>query len=121
MEYEIDIAALLSRRLRRIQGGAEIDVRPASDGRQARVRLRSEAERDALCGALAVLLLQDAAHFELARIVNDMPVSLEEKQRVLPEAIKLAREAAAGQTGIESALAEADVYKRQALSCLSNE
>ena len=112
LEYEIDVAALLLRRLRRIRGGAEIDVSPAADGRQARVRLRNEAERDALCGALAVLLLQDAAHFELARIVNDMPVSLEEKQRVLPEAIKLAREAAAGQTGIESALAEAMDAKR---------
>ena len=78
LEYEIDVTALLLRRLRRIQGGAEIDVSPAADGRQARVRLRNEAERDALCGALAVLLLQDAAHFELARIVNDMPVSLEE-------------------------------------------
>ena len=113
LEYEIDVAALLLAQAAAHTGRhAEIDVRPAADGRQARVRLRNEAERDALCGALAVLLLQDAAHFELARIVNDMPVSLEEKQRVLPEAIKLAREAAAGQTGIESALAEAMDAKR---------
>ena len=32
MKYEIDVAALLLRRLRRIQGGVEIDVSPAADG-----------------------------------------------------------------------------------------
>ena len=32
MEYEIDVAVLLLRRLRRIQGGMGIDVSPAADG-----------------------------------------------------------------------------------------
>lgn len=107
LEYEIDVAALLLRRLRRAQGGAEIAVIPAESGQEAQVRLRNEAERDALCEALAALLLQDAANFELARIVNDMPLTLEEKQRVLPEAIKLAREVAAGRTEADAALADA--------------
>lgn len=94
LEYEIDVAALLLRRLRRTQGGAEIAVVPAEDRRTAHVQLRSEAEREALCEALAALLLQDAAHFEIARIVNEMPLTLSEKQRVLPEAVKAAHKAA---------------------------
>ena len=94
LEYEIDVAALLLRRLRRTRGGAEIAVVPAEDRRTAHVQLRSEAEREVLCEALAALLLQDAAHFEIARIVNEMPLTLAEKQRVLPEAVKAAHKAA---------------------------
>ena len=49
LEYEIDVAALLTRRLQRVPCGTEIAVSSASGGREALVRLRSEAERDALC------------------------------------------------------------------------
>ena len=94
LEYEIDVAALLLRRLRRTRGGAEIAVVPEEDRRTAHVQLRSEAEREALCEALAALLLQDAAHFEIARIVNEMPLTLAEKRRVLPETVKAAHKAA---------------------------
>ena len=117
LEYEIDVAALLTRRLQRVPCGTEIAVSSASGGREALVRLRSEAERDALCEALAALLLRDAANFELARIVNDMPLTLEEKQRVLPEAIKTAHEAAAvrregiGETGNASLTMDAERVK----------
>ena len=117
LEYEIDVAALLTRRLQRVPCGTEIAVSSASGGREALVRLRSEAERDALCEALAALLLRDAANFELARIINDMPLTLEEKQRVLPEAIKTAHEAAEvrregiGETGNASLAMDAERVK----------
>ena len=43
------------------------------------------------CRVLQGMLLWDLAHFELARMVNDLPLGLEEKRRILPEAVKLSR------------------------------
>ena len=80
LEYEIDVAALLLRRLRRTRGGAEIAFVPAEDRRTARVQLRSEAEARRLRSACRVRFR--AAHFEIARIVNEIPLTLAEKQRL---------------------------------------
>ncbi len=104
LEYDVDVAALLRRRLKAVCGGGEIALSAGEGGRTAVVTLSGEAERDALCAALAALLLQDAANFALARIVNDMPLTLQEKQRVLAEAIHAARKAAKEAPGGDPAL-----------------
>ena len=45
------------------------------------------------CEAVAELLLMDLAQFEIAYMVNGLPLTLEEKKAVLPEAICMAKRA----------------------------
>lgn len=94
LEYEIDVAALLKRRLLQVKGGAAVAAVSGKDVRTAQISLRSEEEREALCQALGLVLLKDAANFELARMVEHMPLPLGEKQQVLAEAVHVAHQAA---------------------------
>ncbi len=86
LEYELDVAAMIKRRLKGAEGvGVSVEA-PGC----ALVRLRDEEAREALCTALCDVLLRDAAHFELAGAVDALPFSLEEKRAILPEAVRYA-------------------------------
>lgn len=88
--YDVDVSRLLSRRL----GEHGHAVRVEKETKSAlRVQTRSQEDMHAFCTALAELLLKDISHFELARMVDKLPLTLAQKQRVLPEAIKQSRSA----------------------------
>ena len=88
-EYDADIRKLLTRRLKRL--GSEIEVR-GEDEKHAQAEIQGIVQAEEWCAAIAGLLLRDLAHFEMARLVNALPITLAEKQMVLPEAIKVSRE-----------------------------
>lgn len=88
-EYEADIPRLIKRRLKKL--GAALSLQEGENKCTAGAQLESDAEMDLWCTAVAELLLYDIAHFELARLVNELPLSLEQKKLALPEAIKSAR------------------------------
>jgi hypothetical protein len=91
LEYEADIKRLLERRLK-IAGSEKIKLKDEESGRISAV-LDDENEMNEWCSAIAQLLLRDLAHLEVARLVNELPLSLSEKHMVLPEAIKNAHNA----------------------------
>ncbi len=88
-EYDADIPRLIKRRLKRL--GVSLNLREGEGKKTAAAQLETETDMDAWCAAVAEVLLYDIAHFELARLVNDLPISLEQKKLALPEAIKSAR------------------------------
>ena len=91
-EYQVDIGKLALRRLMAIDpGDAEIlqQLETGKDHIQFSIEQAGDLER--WCRVLQGMLLWDLAHFELARMVNDLPLGLEEKRRILPEAVKLSR------------------------------
>ena len=89
-EYDVDIRRLLERRLNQTQCHLGLYLNPG-DENIARAELADEKALDAWCSAVAELLVRDLSHFELARLVNDLPLSLLEKQQVLTEAINNSR------------------------------
>lgn len=95
-EYEADIPRLVKRRLRK--AGFPFLLQDEENKRSASAKTETDEEADAWCTAVAELLLYDIAHFELARLVNDLPIPLEQKKMVLPEAIKSARSIGSTQT-----------------------
>ncbi|MCE5236087.1 MAG: sporulation protein YtxC [Clostridiaceae bacterium] len=88
-EYDADISRLVRRRLKKLS--SSLTLREGSGKRTAEAQIETDTEADAWCEAVAEVLLYDVAHFELARLVNDLPISLEQKRLALPEAIKSAR------------------------------
>lgn len=87
-EYDTDITRLMKRRLDQVNF---VPVLSGSDGKTAQAELCTDTDMDKWCSAISRLLLYDLAHFELARIVDDMPLSIDEKQLVLPEAVRNSR------------------------------
>lgn len=95
-EYDVDISRLLARRLRgRSPKPQLLDEQPDSVAAQ----IFTPDEMEVWCAAVEELLLKDLSHFELARMVDRLPITLCQKQRVLPEAIKQTR-SEAGELGI---------------------
>lgn len=86
-KYEADIGQLLNRRL-----GQEGGLTARSLGRGgAEAGISGPEGFRAWCRALSDVLTMDLSQFELAYMVNELPVSLEEKKAILPEAIRLSR------------------------------
>lgn len=107
LEYDADIGKLALRRLAgEYPRDTGIEKRLLAQKDQARFELMAEGDLERWCRAVRNLLLRDVSHFELARMVNELPLALEEKRRVLPEAVKLSRAcpAQAGAEGILRAL-----------------
>lgn len=91
-EYDVDLEKLLIRRLKYTGQDFEIsEVRKSGTEQIVEVEMHCDNALKIYSSAVALLLLKDLAHFELARIVNTMSLSLVEKQRILPEAIKNAK------------------------------
>ena len=95
-EYDADIPRLVKRRLKKLD--PSLSLREGSGKRTAEAQVETAEEMDAWCEAVAEVLLYDVAHFELARLVNDLPISLEQKKLALPEVIKSARSVGMVQT-----------------------
>ncbi|MEA5060051.1 MAG: sporulation protein YtxC [Candidatus Pelethousia sp.] len=92
LEYDVDIGKLALRRLAtEFTQNEGLESRLSGEKNCARFELRTEGDLERWCKAVRGLLLRDISHFELARMVNELPLVLEEKRRVLPEAVKLSR------------------------------
>ena len=87
LEYDVPLERLFGRRLREAQ--AEGTLQPIPDGVQ--IRLIGEDALQRLAEATARVLLRDLQYLALARMTDDMPLSLIEKHRVLRDALALAR------------------------------
>lgn len=87
--YEADITALLRRRMKKLG----CHMAPEGDVAYASAEVQGAVQMEEWCTAVAELLLMDLAQFEIAYMVNELPISLEEKKTVLPEAIHIARRA----------------------------
>lgn len=98
-KYETDINALLRRRMERLGCGIITD----GDRKHASAEISGAVQMEEWCTAVAELLLMDLAQFEIAYMVNELPISLDEKKAILPEAVRSARRT--GEIGaVQSAL-----------------
>lgn len=86
-EYEIDVLRLIERRLN--QTSHDYTITHCACG--AWIELVEPGGMDALCMALALLLLRDLSMFELAQLTDRLPLTLVEKQEVLSDSIRCAR------------------------------
>lgn len=84
-EYGVDIKKLIDRRLKQVSSKLEIKCRNENT---VTVIIDTEKEMEKWCSALSRLLLHDIAPFELAKIVNELPFEIEEKEEILTEAVK---------------------------------
>ncbi len=100
-KYEADICWLLKRRLEKLGCSAV----PTGDSAYACAELCGAVQMEEWCAAVAELLLMDLAQFEIAYMINDLPISLEDKKTLLPEAIRLARRSS-GIGNVQSELVE---------------
>lgn len=92
LKYDADIGRLALRRIAaEYPNDAGIEERLKTQKDQAVFEIREDGDLERWCRAVRALLLRDISHFELARMINELPLALEEKRRVLPEAVKLAR------------------------------
>ena len=92
LEYEADIGKIARHRLaEEYPGDAAMESRLTQEKNLACFELRDAGDLEKWCRAVREMLLKDLSHFELARLVNNLPLTLEEKRRILPEAIKLSR------------------------------
>ena len=83
IEYEVELPKLMRRRLK--QFGAEWIMNGADCGRDfVAVRIEDEVSLELWVKAVCEILSKDIAHFEIARLINFIPISLEEKQLALP-------------------------------------
>lgn len=87
-KYNVDLRQLLKRRMERLNGFIEISGEAPTT---AFCALYGEEEMLEWCKAVSQLILYDLAQFEIAAMVNRLPISLEEKKAVLPEAVLLSR------------------------------
>ncbi|MBQ9832116.1 MAG: hypothetical protein IJO48_00100 [Clostridia bacterium] len=84
-EYEVDIKKLMERRLK------QVNFKPCLEGddeRTVQADIENDKDMDKWCSALSRVLLHDLAHFELAKITDELPLELEEKEEVLVEAVR---------------------------------
>jgi len=86
--YQVDLKALLSRRLSQV--GASFALEAAPGGALA-VTLRGAQARESLAQALSRLLAHDLQTLELAKMADRLPLTLAEKEAALTEAIAHAR------------------------------
>ena len=101
-KYDIDLMRLMARRLEKC--GSAYGLAEGMDG--VTVTMRGAGARQALSGVLAKVLCHDLQYFEMARMTDEMPLELAEKQAVLSDAIRDARE---GET-LESVRAVLEEY-----------
>ena len=78
-KYEADIGRLMERRLDRLGGG----ISPECGRCFAEASIEGGAQLAQWCEAVAELLLMDLAQFEIAYMVNGLPLTLEEKKAAL--------------------------------------
>ncbi|MBQ2661262.1 MAG: hypothetical protein IJF80_01260 [Clostridia bacterium] len=84
-EYGIDVKRILERRLKQVSSKLILEK---TDKETVSTEIESEKEMEKWCSALSRLLLHDIAPFELAKIVDALPFSLDERKEILKEAVK---------------------------------
>ena len=99
-EFDADILALMGRRLKRC---GDVDVEVEGGRAHARAELDSEGF-PVWCAAVEELLLYDLMHFELARMVEAMPIPLNDKREILSESVREVRKS--GSKGIVTLIME---------------
>ncbi len=82
-DYGVDIGVLAERRLR-LNG---LNTPSCCVEKTLLSRDVTSDELDSFVSAAAELMYRDLRHFELARLVNLLPVSLRDKQKLLPQAL----------------------------------
>ncbi len=87
-KYDIDLEKLLSRRL--AQCGCACGVGACNGAVSVSVREGEQLVR--LADALMLVLCRDLQYFELARMIDELPLSLPEKQTALASALETAHE-----------------------------
>ena len=87
MEYDVDLEALLERRLR--ESGAPYALSAALGG--VGVRMEGRQGLNALAKALSAVLIHDLAPFEVAAMADETPLGLEDRRQVLSRAVDAAR------------------------------
>lgn len=103
-EYDADIPKLLRRRLKRLGWDLEFFEDTEKKSR-VEAEIDDQDALDAWCSAISEMLIYDLSHFELARIVNDLSLSLDDKHALLPEAVDSARRVT-GTDSVKRALTE---------------
>lgn len=89
-KYDVDLAELVNRRLLTYPNA--FCVLPAEDG--AFVTIEGEDAMPLAAASTAAILCRDLIYFELARMTDMLPLELPEKQEVLTETLRLARDGA---------------------------
>ena len=87
MEYDVDLHALLSARLR--EGGAPFALSEAPGG--VGVRMEGRQGLESLARALATVLLHDLVPFEVAAMADETPLGLDDRRQVLRQAVDAAQ------------------------------
>ncbi len=108
-EFEVSIKPLIERRLAAL-GSSAIPVRQnGADGRSVTVGIGDPSELSALASALSEVMLLDLRHFIIADMVEQLPFSLREKERILIRALENTEE----YEGIEKASEELAAFLRE--------
>lgn len=87
-KYELDIRRLLGRRLKR--RGVNDMLVDSPERREVSARIFG-ADMAPWCESIAELLHYDLMHMEVAVMTDALPIPLEDKRAILPEALRLAR------------------------------
>lgn len=88
-KYDIDLSALLTRRLTQCACAHGLMADSADGGAAVTVSVSDSDGKARLAEALSLLVCRDLRYFELARLVDELPLSLTERQAVLTEALAL--------------------------------
>ena len=86
-KYDVDLEKLLSRRLS--QCDCAYATEQGAEG--VAVSVRGAEALPCLAGAVTMLLCRDLQYFELAHMADELPLTLQQKQEVLTEALQAAR------------------------------
>lgn len=87
LKYGAEVMGLLARRLNDAGVKTEQD-----EANTVAARIEDEAGMQVWCGALSKTLFCDAAYFELAGLINGMPLDIGEKRSALPLAVRYSRD-----------------------------
>ena len=101
-EYDADIGKLMQRKIDESSDGLRLCVLETDS---ATAEIRDDTDFYAWCRAVSRLLNRDLSCFEIARMVDSLPLSLLEKQQILPESLKNLR-SSEKVFGLERALRE---------------
>ena len=108
-EFEVCIKPLIERRLASC-GFASVPVRQnGADGRSVTVGIESREELSGLAQALTQVMLLDLRHFIIADMVEELPFSLRDKERILIRVLDSSSDGA----GCEKAAIKLEEYLRE--------
>ena len=87
-EYDVNLKNLLSRRLAQVGAAFSLEER---ENRSVAVTVRDAKAQERMAEALSKLLCRDMQYFVLAKMADEMPLNIREKEEVLTDALQTAR------------------------------